>query len=168
MQLKQNQIIPTVGYTREKVNYWSENAVITIYDMSGHTRYRNLWHHYYPVAMGIIFVIDASDPGRMSVAKEELRGVLEHDDLPSQIPLLIFANKMDAEHAEKSEDIKVALMLEETALQYQHEIQLLETNGLRGDGVSKGMDWIAGQMRKQALDRGAKEALANTMIVHQV
>jgi len=145
-----------VGFTREKVNYWSENAVITIYDMSGHTRYRNLWHHYYPSAMGIIFVIDASDPGRMSIVREELHGVLDHADCPSTIPLLIFANKVDVEHAEKSRDIKVALRLEEVAITYQREIQLIETNGLRGEGVGKGIDWIAGQMRKLGQDRGAE------------
>lgn len=79
----------------------------TVFDMSGQSRYRNLWEHYYKYkthhsshmktrdskmtvsiitflvllreSHAIIFVIDSSDKLRMVVAKEELDTLLNHE-----------------------------------------------------------------------------------------
>lgn len=77
----------------------------TVFDMSGQSRYRNLWEHYFkykpdqsltehhiqgsawtvtpPVPLreshAVIFVVDSSDKLRMVVAKEELDTLLSHE-----------------------------------------------------------------------------------------
>ena len=81
----------------------------TVFDMSGQSRYRNLWEHYYKYeahfsfyylkishehdcrsmmtsslvllreSHAIIFVIDSGDKLRMVVAKEELEILLNHE-----------------------------------------------------------------------------------------
>merc|ERR1712216_32962 len=130
--------------------HWApENCSIDLYDMSGQTRYRNLWPHYYPVISGLIFVVDLSDKNRMSIVHEELQGVLTHPEIvKKKIPLLLMANKIDLPDAEDPDDLRLALQLEHLA-ESGLAIKLIPTNGVRGDGVKQGIDWLAGRMRQE-------------------
>ena len=57
---------------------------------------RVLWEMYYKDAQAVIFVIDSADRLRMAVARDELEGILSHDDIAKNNSLfLFFANKMD-------------------------------------------------------------------------
>jgi ADP-ribosylation factor-like protein 6 len=72
----ESELAPTVGFsvetfTRNKLN-------LTVFDMSGQGRYRDMWEHYYPEAHGIIWVLDASDKVRACVARDELDAMLSH------------------------------------------------------------------------------------------
>lgn len=72
------------------------NLHFTVYDMSGQTRYRSLWEHYYAEVQAIIFVVDSTDRIRMCVAKEELETLLAHPDVrAASAPILLFANKVE-------------------------------------------------------------------------
>jgi len=66
------------------------------------------------------------------------------------IPVLMFANKMDLADAVDPSDVKVALKLDDLATKHGKEIRIMPTNGLRGDGVKQGIDWIASRMRALA------------------
>ena len=46
-----------MGFTVEE--FQKQNLSITVFDMSGQGRYRNLWEHYYKEIGGIIFCIDS-------------------------------------------------------------------------------------------------------------
>ncbi|CAM9923217.1 unnamed protein product, partial [Hapterophycus canaliculatus] len=39
-------------------------------------RYRNLWASHASHVHGVIFVVDATDPPRIAVARDELHGIL--------------------------------------------------------------------------------------------
>ena len=55
-----------------------------------------MWEMYYKDAQAVIFVIDSADRLRMAVARDELEGILSHDDIAKNNSLfLFFANKMD-------------------------------------------------------------------------
>uniref|UniRef100_A0A3B4YK36 ADP-ribosylation factor-like 6 n=1 Tax=Seriola lalandi dorsalis TaxID=1841481 RepID=A0A3B4YK36_SERLL len=71
------EIVPTIGFNIEK--FKSSSLSFTVFDMSGQSRYRNLWEHYYKESHAIIFVIDSGDKLRMVVAKEELDTLLNHE-----------------------------------------------------------------------------------------
>merc|ERR1712141_655625 len=87
-------IVPTVGFTCEKFS--SAGLEFTAWDFSGQGRYRNMWEMYYKDAQAVIFVIDSADRLRMAVARDELEGILGHDDINGNNALfLFFANKMD-------------------------------------------------------------------------
>jgi GTPase SAR1 family protein len=51
---------------------------LTVRLVSGQAKYRTLWENYYPDTEAIIFVVDANDPARMVVAREELDMMLNH------------------------------------------------------------------------------------------
>merc|ERR1719271_899001 len=88
----QPEVVPTVGFQVEE--FTKDGLAFTIFDMSGQGRYRNLWEHYYAEVGGIIFCVDSTDKIRMCVAKDELEQMISHADLPRDVPIVFFANKM--------------------------------------------------------------------------
>ena len=109
--------------------------------MSGQSRYRNIWEHYYVDCQAIIFVIDASDSIRASVARDELQTMLNHPQMQRVIPILFFANKMDLDGVMLASECSDALDL--------HQIkdkawQICECSALTGKGINAGLDWLSG------------------------
>jgi len=81
--------------------------------MSGQGKYRDLWQQYYETCDGIVFVVDAADELRIKVAKNELDMLLQnYSILKKEIPILIYANKMDLDAAMGSEEVCALLELE--------------------------------------------------------
>lgn len=137
-------IVPTVGFTVEKVAMAQSGLNFTIFDMSGQGRYRNLWEHYYKDAQAIVFVIDSSDKLRMVVAKEELDTLLEHQHLNcKRIPILFFANKMDLRDSLTPVQTSNLLKLEELREKPWH---ICASNALTGEGLHEGMEWLTEQL----------------------
>ena len=66
-QLQSNEVTPTVGFSVEE--FAKDNIHFTIFDMSGQSRYRELWEHYYRDVQAIVYVLDSTDRIRMAVAK---------------------------------------------------------------------------------------------------
>ena len=89
---KVNEVVPTVGFSVEEFS--RHNLSFCVFDMSGQGRYRSLWESYYRDAHAIIYVLDCTDKLRMTVARDELNSLLEHEDIKNKcIPVLFFANK---------------------------------------------------------------------------
>ena len=64
--LERMDIEATVGF---KVETFSKSKInFTCFDMSGQGKYRKLWEQYYDSAEAVIFVVDADDRLRISVA----------------------------------------------------------------------------------------------------
>eukprot|EP00727_Mastigamoeba_balamuthi_P011835 m51a1_g7274 putative adp-ribosylation factor-like protein 6 (984) ;mRNA; f:233358-239229 len=91
------ETVPTVGFQIEEFS--KNNINFTVVDMSGAGRYRNLWEHYYSPSSAVIFVVDSSDRFRVVVAKDELDCMLAHKNMKKNVPLLVYANKMDVKEA---------------------------------------------------------------------
>jgi len=90
---KSLEVTPTVGFQVEEFS--KNNVNFTVFDMSGQSRYRTLWEHYYRDVEAIVFVLDSADRVRMCVVKDELDALLSHKELSSRdVPILFFANKV--------------------------------------------------------------------------
>jgi len=85
-----NPPIPTIGFNVESLEYM--NLVFTLWDVSGHQKFRPLWKHYYHNTQAVIFVVDASDRSRFEEARKELSKILYERELKDAL-LLIYANK---------------------------------------------------------------------------
>ena len=133
------EVVPTVGFNLEEFS--RNNLQFTCYDMSGHSRYRELWIRFYAEAQAIIFVLDATDRLRLSVAKAELDEILNHPDIRSRpVPILIFANKMDLPNALGPQDCTEELKL--------HQIlarpwTIIPSVALTGEGLEDGLNWLS-------------------------
>lgn len=140
---RSNDIVPTIGFNVEK--FQTKGLGFTVFDMSGQSRYRNLWEQYYRECHGIIFVVDSSDRLRMSVAKEELQLLLNHAVVRDRrIPLLIFANKMDMKDSVSSVKCSSLLDLDKIVDKPWH---ICASNALTGEGLSDGITWFSEQLK---------------------
>lgn len=136
-------IAPTVGFNVEK--FFAKNFNFTTFDMSGQSRYRNLWEHYYREADAIIFVVDSSDRMRLVVSREELESMLNHSDLRNRnTPILIFANKSDIKGAISSNDVRGELDLDKIR---NRPWRIFSSNALNGDGISEGVEWLVQEIK---------------------
>jgi GTPase SAR1 family protein len=70
------------------------NLNFDVWDLGGQTSIRPYWRSYYANTAAVIFVIDSTDIERLEIAADELRSMLEEDEL-KDAALLVFANKQD-------------------------------------------------------------------------
>lgn len=62
--------------------------------MGGQTSIRPYWRSYYANTAAVVFVVDSTDIERLEIAADELRSMLNEDEL-KDAALLVFANKQD-------------------------------------------------------------------------
>lgn len=136
------EITPTVGFQVEE--FKKNNINFTVYDMSGQSRYRSLWEHYYNDVQAIIFVLDSTDRLRICVAKEELQQLLSHEEIKkTRAPVLLFANKMDVAGSLTPEECIDEMELHALRDKPWH---ITSSNAVSGAGVDEGVEWLCNQI----------------------
>ncbi|KAH8261030.1 hypothetical protein KR044_002370 [Drosophila immigrans] len=136
-------MVPTVGFLVEQ--FYTMGVSIKAVDMSGATRYRNLWEHQFKNCQGIIYVIDSSDRMRFVVVKDELDLVLQHPDLCNRtVPILFYGNKSDLEDSLSNVKIAAALGLDNIKDKPWH---ICSSNAISGEGLDEGVQWLVQQIR---------------------
>ncbi|NXU64269.1 AR13B protein, partial [Horornis vulcanius] len=82
-------VAPTVGFS--KINLKQGRFEVTIFDLGGGKRIRNIWRNYYAESYGVIFVVDSSDIERMEETKQAMIEVLKSPKISGK-PVLCFTN----------------------------------------------------------------------------
>ncbi|XP_068651044.1 uncharacterized protein [Aristolochia californica] len=135
---------PTVGSNVEEVVY--KNIRFEVWDLGGQERLRTSWATYFSGTHAVIAVIDSTDRARISIMKDELFRLLQHEAL-EQAVILVFANKQDLKDAMPPAEITDALSL--------HTIKNIDWHiqgccALTGDGLYDGLEWIAQRVTGKA------------------
>ncbi|KAJ4377902.1 Arf GTPase arl1 [Neocucurbitaria cava] len=128
--------IPTIGFNVESVTY--KNLNFNVWDLGGQTSIRPYWRCYYANTAAVIFVIDSTDIERLTTASEELRAMLNEEEL-RDAALLVFANKQDQPGAKGAGEISEALKLGELK---DRNWSIVACSAVDGRGVQEGMDWL--------------------------
>ncbi|KAJ5967055.1 hypothetical protein N7501_003303 [Penicillium viridicatum] len=107
------ETVPTVGLNIESSTYGGMNFVFL--DKGGRDKLRPAWGVYLAKTTAIIFVVDSADITQLDHAANELKLLLDFEDLRElrDVPLLVFANKQDLEGAKSPVEISEALNLGE-------------------------------------------------------
>jgi ADP-ribosylation factor-like protein 6 len=84
-------------------------------------------------------------PSRV-VAKDELDSLLSHPLLGPRVPILFLANKKDLPTALSPVDVAQALGLVSIRERPWH---IMPSNALSGEGLEKGMEWVAEKLIKR-------------------
>lgn len=113
-----------------------------VWDLGGQERLRTSWATYYRGTHAVIAVIDSTDRGRISIMKDELFRLLQHDDL-QHAAVLVFANKQDLKEAMSPAEITDALSLHSIK---SHDWHIQASCALTGAGLYDGLGWIAGKV----------------------
>ncbi|XP_067854867.1 ADP-ribosylation factor 4 [Heptranchias perlo] len=134
--------IPTIGFNVETVEY--KNICFTVWDVGGQDKIRPLWRHYFQNTQGLIFVVDSNDRERIQEASEELRKMLQEDELRDAV-LLVFANKQDLPNA-----LTISEMTDKLGLSgYHNRIWYVQaTCATQGTGLYEGLDWLSSELSK--------------------
>ncbi|GMI50548.1 hypothetical protein ScalyP_jg4249 [Parmales sp. scaly parma] len=133
------EVTPTVGFSVEEFS--KHNLNFTCFDMSGESRYRNLWEQYYSDVQAVIFILDATDKLRICVARDELDELLNHETIKNRtIPILFYANKMDMAGAMTPVECMQTMSLDRITNKAWH---ITNSNALTGSGVDEGVAWVS-------------------------
>uniref|UniRef100_A0AC34Q6F3 ADP-ribosylation factor-like protein 6 n=1 Tax=Panagrolaimus sp. JU765 TaxID=591449 RepID=A0AC34Q6F3_9BILA len=135
--------VPTVGQNVDK--FVAADLTFNAYDMSGQSKYRNLWETHYKTIHGIVFVIDSTDKMRLALARDELWMMLDHKDIAyKKVPLLILANKADQKDALTSADVHLSLGLDMIRNRNWH---IVSTCALTGQGLMPAIEWLGANIK---------------------
>ena len=130
---------PTVGFNVEMCQFdRSKRATYALWDVGGQEKIRSLWRHYYAGASGLIFVIDSTDVDRLEEAGDALNSILTDQDMKTT-PVLIFANKQDAENAATVEEITKEIGFKGVS-QERRKWRIQPCSAWTGDGVIEGFE----------------------------
>lgn len=141
--------IPTIGFNVEEVSY--KNFKMSIWDIGGQDKIRQLWKHYYENTDGLIFVIDAADDTRLKEAADELNKLHRETSLRN-VPFLVFANKQDLPNAKSVEQILRSLNSESELISARFSGRPWMIQGCcatSGIGLYEGLDWLKNEMDKK-------------------
>ncbi|KAM4663426.1 ADP-ribosylation factor-like protein 13A [Discoglossus pictus] len=120
---------------------------LTLLELPGGTKARASWRLHYPLAHALIFVVDASNTGRMQEVAHVLESVLRHPRVAGK-PLLILANKQDRPSAILPSEV-IELLSLETLVNENKTLCRIEPCSAGTDFIShhdwsilKGLRWI--------------------------
>ncbi|CCW65678.1 unnamed protein product [Phytomonas sp. EM1] len=137
--------VPTVGFNLETVEY--KNISFEVWDLGGQSGIRPYWRCYFSDTDAVVYVVDSTDKDRMGVAKYELYGLLDEDELRKSV-LLIFANKQDLPGA--SSEVEVMQQLGVTSI-IDRPWTVIKCSSKTGEGLVEGMDWLVDKLREKGL-----------------
>lgn len=135
--------IPTIGFNVETVEP-IRNVTFTVWDVGGQDKIRALWKHYYVNTDGLVFVVDSADPERFLEAREELKAILEHDEMRG-VPFLVMANKQDLPGARKPMELAEELGL--TKLK-GHQWHVQGCCAANGEGLVEGLEVLTNLVKQ--------------------
>ncbi|NXX33852.1 AR13B protein, partial [Nicator chloris] len=138
-------VAPTVGFS--KIDLKQGRFEVTIFDLGGGKRIRNIWRNYYAESYGVIFVVDSSDIERMEETKQAMIEVLQSPKIAGK-PVLVLANKQDREGALSEADVIESLSLEKLVNEHKCLCQIEPCSAIMGCGkkidksIKKGLFWL--------------------------
>ncbi|KAA8495427.1 ADP-ribosylation factor-like protein 1 [Porphyridium purpureum] len=140
--------VPTMGHNKETMKY--EGRKIDMFDVGGSMLVRETWRLYARAADAIIYVVDATDSGRMEEAAAALRKLFYTDDSFSkpnsalmQVPVLVLANKQDMPGAMSGQKVQRALDTDSLPCK---SIQIIPASARTGENIQAAMMWLVNEM----------------------
>ncbi|KAJ8399878.1 hypothetical protein AAFF_G00406080 [Aldrovandia affinis] len=135
-------VSPTVGFSA--VDLKQGQYDVSIFDLGGTERIRDIWKHYFSESHGVMFVVDSSDVQRMKETKETLAQVLRHPRITGK-PILLLANKQDREGALQETAILDHLSLEKLVNQNKCCCKIVPCSAVKAVGkkaIKGGLSWL--------------------------
>jgi len=142
--------IPTVGFNVEAIDYKGRPlASITAWDDGSCDKTRPLWRHFYRECCALVYVVDSTDSKRLDQAAEQLEEALElGQDLASDWPVLVLANKQDAPGAMGIPELAQRMGLSDRLCHRRWHAQ--PCCALSGDGLHEAMAWLTDALQRRS------------------
>ncbi|XP_032048821.1 ADP-ribosylation factor-like protein 14 [Aythya fuligula] len=95
--------IPTIGFNVDMIET-GRDFTLTIWDVGGQQKMRQLWCNFLENTEGILYVVDSSDKQRLEESKKEFELILKNESIKN-VPVVVLANKQDLPGALNAEEI---------------------------------------------------------------
>ncbi len=129
---------PTIGMNSETIIIG--NVRFTAWDLGGQLQFRrSLWDMYTKNSVGLLFVVDVSNPRRYPEVRINLKRMLSMTHLEN-LPLAIFANKIDLIEDIEENDLPNILGISKIS---NREIKVFKTSAKTGEGIMVGIYWLS-------------------------
>jgi len=140
-----NDIVPkpSVGFDVQEVKY--KGVVMSIYDVAGGVKVRDLWRHYYGDSDAIVWVVDCADQGRLAESRAALATALKDAAMKTDTPFLVACNKADLAGAKSDDEVRKALDLDTLLKGRSWVIKRINSKG--GDGISDSFKWLSAEIK---------------------
>ncbi|XP_053398212.1 ADP-ribosylation factor-like protein 13B [Mercenaria mercenaria] len=138
-------VAPTVGFNREEITF--NNYDISLYDLGGGRKIRDIWKNYLNEIYGVIYVVDTAAPERFQEVQEILTSLLGHEQVKEK-PFLLLGNKVDLESHVDEVDVMEKLNLEYLVNVNKCPSRLEMCSAIKGSGrkmdpkIKDGMTWL--------------------------
>ncbi|KAG2393527.1 hypothetical protein C9374_007058 [Naegleria lovaniensis] len=129
--------VPTSGIVTETISYRNVDVVMT--EVGGTLKDSLLWKDHCKQIDALIFVVNSNDGDRLPLATEYLTHIIS--ELPTQCPVLVYANMQDLPSAKSVSSICDEMMLSKLCHSRAWFIQATCT--ISGDGLYEGIEWLA-------------------------
>lgn len=143
--------LPTIGFNVDTVTP-CKGLTLTVWDIGGQDKIRQLWKHYYTTTEGIIYIVDSADENRFEEAASELGNILRERDV-SKTPLVVMANKQDLPNAKSIKEIKSALHLDK--LEDSSIFHIQGCCAVQGDGITEAFETLGKYIRKSRKEKAS-------------
>lgn len=142
--LSMEKITPTIGMNLAKLNHMG--AQVVIWDLGGQMKMRSIWEKYYSEANAVIFVVDASDRGRIHEAKLAYDAACDHDSLV-HVPILTFANKQDVAGSVRAGDLAVNFYPVDSKAE---DTRIFGVSALTGEGIDSALNAVIADAKRHS------------------
>jgi len=150
------EMVPTIGLNFSKIQY--QNFILTIWDVGGEIRFREVWESYFHDIDVLIWVLDSADRNRFKESEETFKKVILNEQL-SYVPIAIVANKQDKEDSIKEEDVVDMLHLDELSTSVKYKIFGTSFGGEFTEhfGFDKILDWVVTTFKTEPISKQRTE-----------
>ncbi|XP_049727407.1 ADP-ribosylation factor-like protein 13A [Elephas maximus indicus] len=135
---------------------------ISIYNLKGDPKDRELWPNYYAQAHGIIFVLDSSDLGCMQEMKNILPCLLSDQRVAGK-PILLLANKQDKKDALLPCEIVEYLLLEKLVNEHKSLCRVEACSAIKNlrrrnhQPIIEGLRWLLAAIEDRYEDLSTRQ-----------
>ena len=130
----------TIGFNINTFNYKGIKFIIWDFGNQDKTILKN----YYKITNGIIFVVDSNDKDKIKESADELKNMLNDEDLKNG-PILVMANKQDIKGCLSPNQVTEELGMS----QFKGRIWKVQgTSGVTGKGLNEGLEWMSSELLK--------------------
>lgn len=134
------ETLPTIGFSVQELVL--DGLPLTVFDVGGQAKIRELWSQYARGADGLVLVVDSGDHSRLVDVRTELVRLLHGPANLSSCTVLVLANKQDQRQALAPTELIARLRLHEIEAAWHIE----GTVGLDGTGIDNGFDWLVSHL----------------------
>ncbi|KAL3108557.1 hypothetical protein niasHT_015479 [Heterodera trifolii] len=154
----------TVGFSRAELRV--KKYRITVYDLGGSARIREIWPIYFAEVFGVVFVLDASAASRISENKKMVDSLVGLPDLLGK-PILFLLNKKDLPEALDEMQFSERFNLHSMAKQNKTDIRVEGICAVKGTGkeidqvIVEGLEWLIEKVldNYDNISKGVEKAL---------